>query len=89
MTNVGVFRGSGMSSTRGGHASAIAVKLRRLNNHDERNLVAQGTLVAMNIELRHYKVVCSSAKEPTVSCTAFQSATQTSASCWRLRCALC
>ena len=37
------------------HASAIAVKLRRLNNHDERNLVAQGTFVAMNIELRHYK----------------------------------
>ena len=76
------------------HAPPVRVELRGLNLHDEGDRVAQGALVAMDVKLGHQRaprqsVECSSAKEPTLACTAFQSAMQASTARWRSRRAPC
>lgn len=62
----------GLTHQRNYHASAVVGKLRGLRYRYIRNRIAQDPLVAMNIELRHHKVECSSANEPMDSFTAFQ-----------------
>src|SRR3990167_9853457 len=71
------------------HAPAVAVKQRRLNHHHEWDEFLQRPFVAVYIELGHYSVECSSAKEPTAACTAFQSAAQASACRWRVNRVCC
>src|SRR5574337_66836 len=79
----------GPTNQRNDYAPAVAVELRRLDHHYKGNRITQASVVAMDVELRHYKGECSSANEPTDAYTAFQSATQASAARWRLRRAFC
>jgi hypothetical protein len=56
-------------------AATVAVELRRLHHNDEWNRILVTATIAVNIELRHQSVECSSAYEPFSSANSFQVAT--------------
>src|SRR6185503_14503138 len=70
------------------NATAIRVESRGLDDHNEWNAVLLGTLVAMDIELRHrrQRVECSSANEPNLQSNSFQASALAVA---QARCAFC
>src|SRR5579864_6726962 len=68
-----------LSDERNHDSTVVSLENRRLHDDDEGNAVALLAAIAVNVELRHYSVECSSAKDPNSSSKRFHIAAVASA----------